>query len=233
VVFKRRDRRPFWKVLADFFWPRGGWTRAATYVKHRLNRLPDPPPRIARGIMAGVFVVFTPFYGLHFFLAAGLALLFRGNVVAALLGTFIGDPLTYVPIGVICLQTGYAILGRPTLAEDELNRSLGGKFVDAGEDLWMNLLAVFTDSRADWSHLLVFYEEVFFPYLVGGLVPGLLVAGAAYYISLPVITAYQNRRRGLLKAKWAAMKEKKANAEKPVTRLTNTAKGASLPSMLS
>lgn len=225
MVFKRRDRRPLWKVLADSFWPRGGWSRAATYVKHRLHRLPDPPHRIARGIMAGVFVVFTPFYGLHFFMAAGLALLLRGNVVASLLGTFVGNPLTYVPIGVVCLQMGYAILGRPTLAEDELSRSLGGKFVDAGEDLWTNFLSVFSTRSPDWHNLKLFYDDVFFPYMIGGLVPGLIAAGAAYYISLPVITAYQNRRRGLLKAKWLAMKEKKAQGDTTTGEADDRGKG--------
>ncbi|MEI4232452.1 DUF2062 domain-containing protein [Roseovarius sp. D22-M7] len=225
MVFRRRDRRPFWKVIADFFWPRGGWTRAATYVKHRLHRLPDPPPRIARGIMAGVFTVFTPFYGLHFVIAAVLALVLRGNIVAALLGTFVGNPLTYVPIGVISLQSGYAILGRSRLGEDELNRSLGGKFVDAGEDLWRNLLSLFTERGADWSHLALFYDEVFLPYMIGGILPGIVAAVAAYYISLPVITAYQNRRRGLLRAKWAAMKEKKPQSEKATREADEPGKG--------
>jgi len=225
VVFKRRDRRPLWQALVDVLWPKGGWTRAATYVKHRLNRLPDSPHRIARGIMAGVFTVFTPFYGLHFFMAAGFALLLRGNVVAALLGTFVGNPLTYVPIGVISLQTGYAILGRPTLAEDELNRSLGRKFVDAGEDLWHNVVSIFSDKTADWTHLILFYHEVFFPYMIGGLLPGIVMALAAYYITLPIITAYQNRRRGLLRAKWAAMKEKKAQGENATREADERGKG--------
>lgn len=225
MVFKRRDRRPLWQALVDVLWPKGGWTRAATYVKHRLNRLPDSPHRIARGIMAGVFTVFTPFYGLHFFMAAGFALLLRGNVVAALLGTFVGNPLTYVPIGVISLQTGYAILGRPTLAEDELNRSLGGKFVDAGEDLWHNVVSIFSDKTADWTHLILFYHEVFFPYMIGGLLPGIVMALAAYYITLPIITAYQNRRRGLLRAKWVAMKEKKAQGENATREADERGKG--------
>ncbi|KNX42664.1 hypothetical protein ROTO_07320 [Roseovarius tolerans] len=225
MVFKRRDRRPLWKVIADFFWPKGGWARAFTYVKHRLHRLPDPPERIARGIFAGVFTTFTPFYGMHFIVAGTLALILRGNIPAALLGTFFGNPLTYVPIGVISLQTGHAILGRHTLAEDEISRSLGGKFLDAGEDLKNNVLAIFSDHEADWHGLHLFYDEVFLPYMVGGIVPGIVTALAAYYISLPVITAYQNRRKGVLRAKWAAIKEKKAQKENASIEADGRGKG--------
>jgi uncharacterized protein (DUF2062 family) len=214
VVFRRRDRRPWWKVIAGFLWPKGGWGRAFTYVRHRLNRLPDPPDRIARGIFAGVFTTFTPFYGFHFIVAGTLAWILRGNIPAALLGTFFGNPLTYVPIGVVSLQTGHAMLGRSTLGEDEISRSLGGKFLDAGDDLKNNFLSIFMDHQADWSGLKLFYDEVFFPYMIGGIVPGIVTALAAYYISLPVITAYQHRRKGVLKAKWVAMKEKKAAKEK-------------------
>ena len=225
MVFKRRDRRPLWKVIADFFWPTGGWARAFTYVKHRLHRLPDPPDRIARGIFAGVFTTFTPFYGMHFIVAGTLALILRGNIPAALLGTFFGNPLTYVPIGVISLQTGHAILGRHTLAEDEISRSLGGKFLDAGEDLKNNVLAIFSNHEADWHGLHLFYDEVFLPYMVGGIVPGIVTGLAAYYISLPVITAYQNRRKGVLRAKWAAIKEKKAQKENASIEADGRGKG--------
>ena len=210
MVFKRRDKRPFWKVISDFLWPRGGWARAFTYVKHRLHRLPDPPHRIARGIFAGVFTTFTPFYGLHFLVAAVLAWVLRGSIPAALLGTFFGNPLTYVPIGVASLQTGHFILGRTGPGEDEVRRSLGGKFLDAGDDLRNNFVAMFSDRAADWHSLHVFYDEVFFPYMIGGIVPGIITALVCYYLSLPVIQAYQNRRKGALKAKWEALKEKKA-----------------------
>lgn len=210
MVFKRRDKRPFWKVISDFLWPRGGWARAFTYVKHRLHRLPDPPHRIARGIFAGVFTTFTPFYGLHFVVAAFLAWVLRGSIPAALLGTFFGNPLTYVPIGVVSLQTGHFILGGTGPGEDEVRRSLGGKFLDAGDDLRNNFLAMFSKREVDWHSLHVFYDEVFFPYMIGGIIPGIITALICYYLSLPVIQAYQNRRKGALKAKWAALKEKKA-----------------------
>jgi uncharacterized protein (DUF2062 family) len=208
VVFKRRDRRPIWNIVLEFFWPRGGWRRAALYVKHRLHRLPDPPHRIARGIFAGVFTTFTPFYGLHFLIAALLAWVMRGNIIAALLATFFGNPLTYVPIGVVSLNTGYWLLGMRVRADAETHDSLGRMFVDAGADLRKNLVAAFTDADTDWSRPVVFYDEVFFPYLVGGLVPGILTGLACYYVSVPLIRAYQNRRKGALKAKLAALRKK-------------------------
>ena len=45
----------------------GGWARAFHYVKAPGAPLARfSPERIARGIWAGVFTTFTPFYGLHF-----------------------------------------------------------------------------------------------------------------------------------------------------------------------
>lgn len=208
MVFKRRDKRPFWRIVYETLWPKGGWRRAFYYVTHRLHRLPDPPHRIARGIFAGVFVTFTPFFGMHFFLATALAWILRGNIIAALLATFVGNPLTFVPIGVVSYQIGSFLLGRADVADDEIHRSLGGKFVDASVELKDNFLALFTDADADWHGLHVFYDEVFLPYMVGGLIVGVVAGIVAYYISLPLIQAYQNRRKGRLKAKFQALKEK-------------------------
>ena len=65
MIFKRRDPKTYLRAVVEFVWPRGGWARAFHYVRHRLRRLPDSPERIARGMWAGVFAAFTPFYGLH------------------------------------------------------------------------------------------------------------------------------------------------------------------------
>lgn len=212
-MFKRRDRRPVWRMVVEALWPRGGWGRAARYVRLRLNRLPDPPDRIARGIFAGVFTTFTPFYGLHFVTAALLAWVMRGNILAAVLSTFFGNPLTYVPIGVISMQVGYWLLGLPPRDRGgpQDHGSLGQKFVKASEDLWDNMLAMFTPERADWSDLRIFYDEVFYPYMIGGILPGLVAATIAYYVSLPLITAFQNRRKGVIKAKLAELKKSKSS----------------------
>jgi uncharacterized protein (DUF2062 family) len=211
LVFKRRDRRSILITLREALWPRGGWGRAARYVQHRLHRLPDPPERIARGIFAGVLTTFTPFYGMHFVTAGIIAWVMRGNILAALLSTFFGNPLTYVPISVASLQTGYWILGLGEIRHS--HGSIGYKFAKAGEDLWRNLVAIFTEAEANWAGLKIFYDEVFFPWLVGGIIPGIICGLICYYLSVPLIRAYQNRRKGALKAKLASLKKKKKQAD--------------------
>lgn len=208
MVFKRRDPKPILRAAAEFLWPRGGWARAFHYVKHRVRRLPDSPERIARGIWAGVFTSFTPFYGLHFVVAVLIARLMRGNFLASLMATFFGNPLTYVPIGLASLKTGHWLLG--TQMEEGAQRSFGGKFWDAGADLWLNLTNVIMGRQTDWHGIMVFWDEVFYPYLVGGILPGILCATICYYVSVPLIRAYQKRRKGAIKAKFEALKAKAA-----------------------
>jgi len=208
LIFKRRDPKPTLNAMAEFLWPRGGWTRAFHYVKHRMRRLPDSPERIARGIWAGVFVTFTPLFGFHFVFAALLARLMKGNILASLMATFVGNPLTFVFIALASLKTGHLILGTE-LEEGELF-TLSRKFGDAGSDLWHNFIAIFTQAEMDWSGLAIFSRDVFYPYLIGGIIPGLVCSTIAYYLMVPLLRAYQKRRKGLIKAKFEALKQKTA-----------------------
>ncbi len=205
MVFKRRDKRSWLRTFAESLWPRGGWGRAAQYVQHRLRRLPDSPERIARGIWAGVFISFTPLYGLHFVFSAILAKAMRGNIVAALLATFFGNPITFPIIAALSLRLGNWMLGGTFTATGE--GRLGEKFATAFSELWHNARSIFTSETAHWDGLAAFYDDVFFPYFVGGLVPGIIVATIFYLLALPVITAYQNRRKGRLKARLEKLRQ--------------------------
>ena len=40
-----------------------------------------------------------------------------------------------------------------------------------------------------------FFRDVLWPYFVGGLLPGLVAAIVGYYLTRPLIAAYQARRR--------------------------------------
>lgn len=208
MVFKRRDKLSPPQRIRQYVWPKTGWSRAMTYLKHRLHRLPDTPQKISRGVAAGIFTAFTPLFGLHFVVAFVMAKIVRGNVWAAVLATFVGNPLTFVPMGLVSLRMGHFILGS-RLSEAE-ERSFSAAFVSAIDDIRRNLIAIFTEADADWTNVVAFSWDVFLPYLVGGILTGTIAGIAGYYLTLPMVTAYQHTRRQRMKAK----QEKRARKAK-------------------
>lgn len=157
-----------------------------------------------------MFATFTPFFGLHFFIAFAVARMMRGNIFAALMATFVGNPPTFVLIAATSLRTGHFLLGTEF---EKVDDSLGKKFKEAASTLWHNFKAIFTDATAEWRSLEIFYNEVFFPYLVGGLIPGAIAGTIGYMLSVPVIRAYQQRRRSKIKAKFEEIKRKAAEVD--------------------
>jgi len=210
VIFKRRNPRPLLRAIGEFFWPRGGWRRAATYVLHRMRRLPDSPERICIGIAAGLYVSFLPLYGLHFLSAALVAWIFRGNILAALLGTFYGNPLTFPLMAAGGMELGSWLLG--TEVRVSVTRIVGvvGR---AGGELMHNLFSVFTGEAVHWGRLIGFYSNVYLPYMVGGLLLGLPFAVAAYFVHLPLVRAYQRSRAKRLKARFEAARQRQRALE--------------------
>lgn len=191
MVFKRRDSRPLIQWAVELIYPRGGWKRASQYILHRLRRLPDSPERIARGFFAGVFISFTPLFGFHFIGAALIALAYRGNVLAALLGTFIGNPLTTPIMATMSLETGYWLLG----AEFRLPLpQVFHAFGEAAAQLSRNFVNFFHGGPTEWDQLRLFFRKVYWPYLVGSPIPGTVVGLMFQYATLPLIRAYQRLR---------------------------------------
>jgi hypothetical protein len=219
VVFKRRTKQTFGKRLIASVYPRGGYLRAIWYVMHRLRRLPDQPHRIARGIAAGVLVSFSPFFGFHFVIAVGLAWLIGGNMVAALLATFVGNPITFPFIMTLSVELGSHILGErggiPL-------RQIVDSFARASVELWDNFTALFLDHSAHWGSLILFFHHVFWPYFIGGLIPGLISALIGYYLSLPLITAYQKRRKKKIKERIEKLREHRARAAAEAAKKAQT-----------
>lgn len=194
MVFRRRDQPGLLTRLRETVLPRGGWRRGLQYLGHRVRRLPDTPHRIALGFAAGVFASFTPLFGLHFVVAALCARAVRGNVVASLIGTLVGNPASFPAIAATSLWLGRQILGHGATGHDFTRVS--DAFEQAAAGVWHSSLALVGLGHSEWSRLLPFLRDVFWPYLVGGLGPGLVAAAVAYYLTRPLIAAYQLRRRG-------------------------------------
>ena len=80
--------------------------RASLFYFLKLLRVKDSQDKLAIGFACGSMVSFTPFIGFHFFLAVIFAYLLRGNIVASLIGTFIGNPFTFPFIWIFIYKVG-------------------------------------------------------------------------------------------------------------------------------
>lgn len=87
-------------------------TRRRKMDLRKLLHLDDEPHKIAGGFAVGVFIGFSPFYGVHMLLALALAFLFRLNKGAAVAGTWVVLPW-FAPL---VLSVGY-LLGRFLMGE--------------------------------------------------------------------------------------------------------------------
>lgn len=203
MILKRREKPSFWVRAREFIAPRKGMLRGVDYLSKRMRRLPDSPHRIALGFACGAMASFTPFFGFHFFVAAGIAWLVRGNVIASLFGTAVGNPFTFPVISTSSLYLGRWIMGR---GEDGSTFDVVmDSFADAFKSIWGTMKSWFGYGPSMWDGLVQFFDDVFLPYLIGGAIPG-LVAGILFYaILLPVVSAYQSRRR----TKLAEIREKR------------------------
>jgi uncharacterized protein len=193
MVFKRRDKPSPLVRLREALLPRGGWRRGIEYLGHRVRRLPDTPHRIALGFALGVLASFTPFLGAHILLALALAKLVRANLLAAFVGTFVGNPLTLPLIAAVSLGLGRKILGYGASGED-FGR-VSDAFGEAASGIGSSLLALVGRGESQWRRLEPFVDFVLWPYFVGGLLPGLAAAIASYWLLRPLVAAYQARRR--------------------------------------
>ncbi len=77
----------------------------------RLIRLRGNPKAIATGLASGVFAGFFPFLGMQTVIGIVLAAIFRGSKVAAMIATWVSNPLTYVPIFIFNYKVGQLLLG--------------------------------------------------------------------------------------------------------------------------
>jgi hypothetical protein len=77
--------------------------------------LDSHPGHISAGFAVGVFISFTPFFGIHTPLAIAAAFLFRLNKLTCLTGAWLNTPLTVVPVLSLSYKLGRWLLGCPPL----------------------------------------------------------------------------------------------------------------------
>ncbi len=129
--------------------------------------MPASTYAISSGFACGSMVSFTPLLGLHFILAVIFAYLIRGNIIAALIGTVVGNPITFPFIWGMIYKIGTIVT---TI-----------KHVDHNNEINFDMIA-------DQTY------EIFFPMLVGGIIIAPFIWVITYFIIFSFITSYKKRK---------------------------------------
>jgi uncharacterized protein (DUF2062 family) len=187
MLFRRRHPEAWLAKLRTALWPRRSWSRSIAYVFKRIIRITATPHAIAAGVAAGVFSSFTPFMGLHILLALAIAWLIAGNLAAAALGTFVGNPLTFPLIWASTWEVGHKIA--PGAFQAKPSAGEVGLFGDGIGGLLANFQSI--------------WEPVLKPMTIGAIPLGLFFSVITYITVRWLAVRYRESRRERIAAKAA------------------------------
>lgn len=175
MLFRRRTPEDWPARLRTWAWPRRSFARSLKYFGKRVLRLRGTPHAVAAGMAAGVFIAFLPIPGFHLPIAAGVAWLVAGNVVASALGSTVGNPLTWPAIWASTYALGRLIIGG------------GGRAAATHSPHFAHMFHSMTLAQL-WHPLLK-------PMLVGALPEGFAAALIAYGLTRWGVSAFHAQRR--------------------------------------
>jgi len=188
-MFRRRSQQSPISRIREVLWPRAGWRRWATYLAHRVKRLPGTPHRIAAGLAAGAAVSCAPLPGVHFLLALLLAVATRGSPLASAIGTAFGNPWTFPFLWGAAHSIGVAM----TPGAD------AGQTLGAGDIAELLVILPKALLTLDMSVLSERIMPVWQPMMVGSVPLGLTVWVVVYLSARRAVAGYRARRNARLK----------------------------------
>lgn len=127
----------------------------------------DPPEKTALTFSLGLFIGMSPLLGLHTILALAIAFIFRLNKLIILLGTYVTNPWTLIPIYTFSTIFGAKIL----------QRSIN---IDVN---WNNITI---------SQLIHLSGDILIPFIAGSLIVG-AISSVLSYITIYVILSKRRR----------------------------------------
>ena len=135
----------------------------------------DTPERTGAAFAMGVFIGFSPFFGLHAIMGIVLAFALGLNRVAALVGVYANLPWFVGTYYTLATVLGSYLLG--VALPPEFGRQLGALF------------ALSFMESAFWSGLGTLLRPLLWPFVLGSTVGAAVLAGVAYLIAVPAIVA--------------------------------------------
>lgn len=148
-------------------------------------RLRSSPKAIAGGLGIGVFVAFTPTFGVQLILAVLLATFFNMNRPASLIPVWITNPVTIAPIYSFNYWLGLKMWDGPPLSE------VSGLFINIGKTMTR---LEFWEIKEQIMAIFHISDNILIPLVLGSVAIGLVTGVLTYFISYKLLTAFLNRR---------------------------------------
>ncbi|KWT72021.1 hypothetical protein APY04_0304 [Hyphomicrobium sulfonivorans] len=160
-----------------------GWLQGARDSIRRMLQQRATAHEIALGCALGAFVSITPLLGVQTLMAIVMAFVLRASVPAAIVGTFIGNPLSWPFIWVSTYLMGLQMVG--------LEGAFDAAAVQRNIELLGNALLDPSPQLLDATAAL--FWPLLWPMLAGSLPIGLLTAAVVYYVSRNSVRAWRSR----------------------------------------
>lgn len=145
--------------------------RLSRYTYLRIVRIKAPAESIALGLALGVFAGALPFLSLQMIIAVSLALLLRASIIAAALGTWWSNPFNWAIVFPL-----FYLLGKVFVPVDVPHLSIT-------EFIHLPLLELL---QRGWQWLLIT--------TLGGVIAGVPLSVATYFVTLRAVRIYHDRR---------------------------------------
>lgn len=145
--------------------PKWRWLHS---VYLHIVRMRGKPEHLARGLAAGVFAGCFPLFGLQILLGVSIAVLLRGHKLLAAAGTWVSNPLTYIPIFLFNYHVGHWLLGTEELSISQ-------------------------DSLLAWDTIVELGAEFALTLLLGCFVVGIITAILTYFVGIQLIRRWRKR----------------------------------------
>lgn len=164
-----------------------------TAIRHILH-LDDTPRRIALAFAIGVFIGFTPPTGLHAALALLVAWLLGLNKAIMVIGTFVNNPWTLVPIYGTSLWIGVHLYGESRIPPLDWSAVMPGNLIHYFEGAGAEGKGLFSALASTAVHFVRQFKSYFLPFTIGTVVLGLVASIAAYFAVFYLVVEYRKIR---------------------------------------
>ena len=143
----------------------------------------DPPGRLALGMALGIFIGMLPIMGIQMAVVTIVAFPFKANLKAAVLGVWISNPVTFIPLYWANYQFGLLFFHKREVSMEQFSSIISG----ASEWNW-------TSIKQSFFNLVDLGSDIMIPLWGGSAILAVGLGILTYIVTYRWVIYYRNRK---------------------------------------